>query len=131
MAAGEEEFVPVSFPSMEDDGEYIMECRAVLMGYRPWANVGHVAAWGQSEPAVVKNVKLDKAQPDNEVKYFDDVVMGAVCIGVKAGHTHAIFSRQEGGLISFRVKGLETIEKVPTLEFFRAATDNDKGNAFL
>lgn len=43
--------------------------------------------------------------------------MGAICIGVKAGHTHAIFSRQEGGLISFRVKGLETIEKVPTLEF--------------
>lgn len=54
VAAGEEEFVPVSFPSMEDDGEYIMECRAVLMGYRPWANVGHVAAWGQSEPIVVK-----------------------------------------------------------------------------
>ncbi len=137
--------VPVSFPSMEDDGEYVMECRAVLMGYRPWANVGHVAAWGQSEPAVVKKSKSakeeqegrqsvaegsDKAQPDNEVKYFDDVVMGATCIGVTAGHTHAIFSRQEGGLISFRVKGLETIEKVPTLEFFRAATDNDKGNAF-
>lgn len=145
VAAGEEEFVPVSFPSMEDDGEYVMECRAVLMGYRPWANVGHVAAWGQSEPAVVKKSKSakeeqegrqsvaegsDKAQQDNEVKYFDDVVMGATCIGVTAGHTHAIFSRQEGGLISFRVKGLETIEKVPTLEFFRAATDNDKGNAF-
>ncbi len=94
VAAGEEEFVPVSFPSMEDDGEYVMECRAVLMGYRPWANVGaDVAAWGQSEPAVVKNVKLDKAQQDNEVKYFDDVVMGATCIGVTAGHTHAIFSR--------------------------------------
>jgi len=65
-----------------------------------------------------------------EVKYFDDVVMGATCIGVKAGHTHAIFSRQEGGLISLRIKGLETVEKVPTLEFFRAATDNDKGNRF-
>lgn len=131
VKAGEEEFVPVTFPSMDADGEYVMECRAVLMGYRPWANVGHIAAWGQSEPIVVKNESqsTDVVQ-EGEAKCFDDVVMGATCIGVKAGNTHAIFSRQEGGLISLRCKGLEMIEKVPGLEFFRAATDNDKGNRF-
>ena len=173
IAAGGEEFVPVNFPPMDADGEYVMECRAVLMGYRPWANVGHVAAWGQSEPVVVKNsrAKIDTEinanidnkdidskniafndsksdigrvatahekeavtgqinASDNADECFTDVVMGATCIGVKAAHTHAIFSRQEGGLISLRVKGLETVEKVPTFEFFRAATDNDKGNRF-
>lgn len=131
VKAGEEEFVPVTFPSMDADGEYVMECRAVLMGYRPWANVGHIAAWGQSEPIVVKKEaqSADEVQ-EGEAKCFDDVVMGATCIGVKAGNTHAIFSRQEGGLISLRCKGLEMIEKVPGLEFFRAATDNDKGNRF-
>lgn len=131
VKAGDEEFVPVTFPSMDTDGEYVTECRAVLMGYRPWANVGHIAAWGQSEPIVVKNEaqSADEVQ-ECEAKCFDDVVMGATCIGVKAGNMHAIFSRQEGGLISLRCKGLEMIEKVPNLEFFRAATDNDKGNRF-
>ncbi|CDD63598.1 putative uncharacterized protein [Firmicutes bacterium CAG:882] len=131
VKAGDEEFVPVTFPSMDADGEYVTECRAVLMGYRPWANVGHIAAWGQSEPIMVKNEaqSADEVQ-EGEAKYFDDVVMGATCIGVKAGNMHAIFSRQEGGLISLRCKGLEMIEKVPGLEFFRAATDNDKGNRF-
>ena len=131
VKAGDEEFVPVTFPSMDADGEYVTECRAVLMGYRPWANVGHIAAWGQSEPIMVKNEaqSADEVQ-EGEAKCFDDVVMGATCIGVKAGNMHAIFSRQEGGLISLRCKGLEMIEKVPGLEFFRAATDNDKGNRF-
>ena len=131
VKAGDEEFVPVTFPSMDADGEYVTECRAVLMGYRPWANAGHIAAWGQSEPIVVKNEaqSADEVQ-EGEAKCFDDVVMGATCIGVKAGNMHAIFSRQEGGLISLRCKGLEMIEKVPNLEFFRAATDNDKGNRF-
>lgn len=166
VAPGAEEFVSVKFPSMEEPGEYVTECRAVLMGYRPWAAVGHVASWGQSVPMVTEAIKdenvidaqsdammsgvqnggtgsevqneekmskVQKGEADDSSKEqdsFEDIVMGATCIGVKAGNTHAIFSRQEGGLVSLRCKGLELIERIPRLEFFRAATDNDRGNNF-
>lgn len=131
VAAGEEEFVPVQFPAMEEPGEYITECRAILMGYRPWANVGHVAAWGQSAPYMVKEgEKPGENRACEEAPDFADVVMGAVCIGVKTRTMEAVFSRQEGGMISLSCKGLEMIERVPRLTFFRAATDNDKGNNF-
>ena len=153
VAAGEKEFVPVTFPSMDIAGEYITECRAILMSYRPWANVGHVAAWGQSEAYVI-DMKTEKKtekpydRSDNEEtqtgsgleenkctvkkesdKNFVDVVMGDVCIGVKTNNVHAIFSRFDG-LISYKCKNVEMIERTPKLTFFRAVTNNDSGNGF-
>ncbi len=117
---------PVRYPDMTEPGEYVKEVRAVLMAFRKWAPVGDVVAWGQSEPVTVTGDVADTDAP----AMFDDVIMGNSCIGVKTAGVHAIFSRYEGGLISYRRKGLELIDKVPQLTFWRPVTDNDKGNGF-
>lgn len=118
------EFVPVTFPDMSEPGEYVIESRAVLLAYREWADIGHVAAWGQSKPIVVEK------EPEAVDGEFADIVFGRGAIGVKTDKTHAIFMRAEG-LTSYKCKGLELIESVPKLTFSRADTDNDKGNAHV
>lgn len=125
---GKEEFIPVTYPAMDEPGEYITEARAMLMGYRPWTMPGHLAAWGQSAPIMVKNEATGEA---SEELCFEDVVMGTTCVGVKTKGVHAIFSRFEGGMISYKVKGLELIETTPRITMFRAGTDNDKGNSYV
>ena len=119
---GAKELVALDYPAMD---EYVIEARAILMAYREWAQVGHVAAWGQSRPIVVE----EKEDEDGK-EFFDDIVMGNGCIGIKTHNVHAMFSRWEGGLISYRYKGQELVENVPSLSFWRAPTDNDKGNGF-
>ena len=115
---------PVKYPDMSSPGEYIVEARAILMAYREWANVGHVAAWGQGAP-----VRAEE-QPKTDACCFDDVIMGNGCIGIKTAGVHAVFSRWDGGIISYKYNGNELVENVPSLTFWRAPTDNDKGNGF-
>ncbi len=117
------DFVPIDYPEMTEPGEYVIECRAILMAYREWAPVGHIVAYGQSAPIAVEAPKIGSAEE------FTDVIMGKSCIGVKTAKVHAIFSK-DSGIISYVAKGMELIEKVPRLSFWRAPTDNDIGNGF-
>ncbi len=122
---GTKELVPIEYPEMKEAGEYVIEAKAILMAYREWADVGHVVSWGQSTPIVI-----DDAEVSRPKEFFKDIVMGNSCIGIKTSDVHAIFSRWDGGIISYRYKGMELIENVPSLSFWRAPTDNDKGNGF-
>lgn len=118
------DLVAIDYPKMEELGEYVIECRAILMAYREWAQVGHIVAVGQSAPIVVK------AEPAVCEDEFVDVVMGKVCIGVKTKKAEAIFAKDFGGIMSYKVKGMEMMEKIPRMSFWRAPTDNDMGNGF-
>lgn len=58
------------------------------------------------------------------------IVIGDVTIGVHGENFSYIFSSQTGGLESLKKDEKEWLYRTPKPAFWRAATDNDKGNGF-
>ncbi|RVU70984.1 MULTISPECIES: beta-galactosidase small subunit [Lactobacillus] len=58
------------------------------------------------------------------------VVYGTESLGVHGSDFSYIFSYKFGGLISLKKKGKEWLYRMPTPTFWRATTDNDRGNGF-
>ena len=86
----------------------------------PWAKAGHEIAFGQ------------KVFPQEKTEFSCDealtVVRGKSVVGVRGAHFSAQFSAIHPGLTSYVWAGTELIEKTPLPNFWRAATDNDRGN---
>lgn len=59
------------------------------------------------------------------------VVHGSWNIGVSGRDFKALFSILHGGLVSYRYAGREMIESMPMPNFWRAPTDNDRGNMMM
>ena len=59
-----------------------------------------------------------------------DIVFGDSCIGVKDKDREYIFSLQTKGLESLKKRGVEWLFRSPKPTFWRATTDNDRGNGF-
>ncbi len=57
-----------------------------------------------------------------------ELILGGFNIGVKGDNFHCIFSKMYGGLISLKYFGKEYIDGVVLPNFWRAPTDNDRGN---
>lgn len=58
------------------------------------------------------------------------LIFGDVTLGVSGEDFHYIFSYQTGGLESLSVAGKEWLYRTPKPTFWRATTDNDRGNGF-
>lgn len=58
------------------------------------------------------------------------IVVGDVTIGVLGDNFSYIFSAATGGMESLKKDGKEWLYRTPKPAFWRAATDNDKGNGF-
>jgi Beta galactosidase small chain. len=58
------------------------------------------------------------------------LIFGDVNLGVKGEQFHYLFSYQKNGLESLKVKGHEWLYREPRTAFWRATTDNDRGNQF-
>lgn len=58
------------------------------------------------------------------------VIHGDVTLGVKGEDFEIIFSYQEAGPVSMVYEGKECLYRAPRPAFWRAATENDKGNGF-
>jgi len=58
------------------------------------------------------------------------VIFGDATLGVKGEGFHYIFSYPKGGLESLVKGGKEWLYRVPRPTFWRATTDNDRGNGF-
>lgn len=102
-------------------GEYIVEVSLVLKEDRLWAKKGHEVAFGQYI------YKVDGASEKVEGKPVR-VEMGDVNIGVKGRDFSVIFSKTEGAPISLKYGTKELINRPLRPSFWRAATDNDRGN---
>lgn len=129
----------------EEPGEYCLTVSMVLAEDTLWESAGYEVAFGQ-ETVKVKNkvshrlsVKETK-QPDSRnhaeetrdgncrhTRKIIEVIHGDVNIGVRTETCFAMFSKQEGGIISLVYSGREYITRVPKLSYWRAATDNDSG----
>lgn len=121
VEAGEEKYVELPINDYNSEKEVVLTVSAVLKNDEFWAEAGYEVGFGQ---AVIKgNVKEERC-----TKTKLKVVHGDVNIGIHGDAFKVIFSKQEGGIVSLRYAGKEFITRVPKPYYWRATTDNDRGN---
>ncbi len=118
---GEEATVAFSLPETTGAGEYVVTAQLQLMRDTLWARKGHAVSWDQHVFCVGEKAIEPAALPFQ-------VTDGDVNIGVKGDGFEALFSKNYGGMISYRHNGRELIDAIPKPNFWRAPTDNDNGN---
>lgn len=119
-APGETVKVPVALPQ-RGDGEYAVTAALVLKKPTFWANAGHEAAFGQYV------YKVETAPAAKPVLPPIKVIKSNYYYGVKGEGFAVIFSRDRKTLTSYKYNGVEMIEYMPKLNFWRAPIDNDCG----
>ena len=67
---------------------------------------------------------------ENEGGGYLQLIHGDQYLGIKGDGFHFIFSYTEGGPISLVYEGKECLYRAPRPAFWRASTENDKGNGF-
>ena len=85
-----------------------------------WAKAGHEIAFGQ--------YVFPHAYVPFTCKEALTVVHGKSNVGVRGRNFSAQFSAVQPGLTSYVYAGTELIEQIPMPNFWRAPTDNDRGN---
>lgn len=58
------------------------------------------------------------------------IIYGDAALGVQTKKFQYIFSYEKGGLESLKINNKEWLYRIPTPTFWRATTDNDRGNGF-
>ena len=101
-------------------GEVSATVSFLLSEDTPWAKTGYILmqtqhAWGQWKPTSVSSGRL-RVEDSN----FN--------LGVYTDHVSFLFSHSYQGLISLRINGQEILHDAPKPNFWRAPTDNDRGN---
>ncbi|MDF2612742.1 MAG: beta-galactosidase [Clostridia bacterium] len=101
-------------------GEYAVNISFRLRQDEIWAKADHEVAFGQYVYKVNQSCQMEKLKL--RVEDCD------VNVGVIGNTFHAIFSKNLGGLVSYKYAGKERILTVPMPNFWHAPTDNDRGN---
>ena len=118
-------------------GEYTYRLSAVLKEKVSWAKAGFIVAYGETtktEAAQVGEIADHAAetfttQAAEENKTFR-IVHGDGNLGVHGMDFSVLFSRPAGGIAALRYHGKEWITRPPMPVYWRASTDNDRGNGF-
>jgi beta-galactosidase len=112
---------PLPFKPQTIPGEYAAEVVFRLREDRPWAQMGHEVAFGQG---------VWQVEEPSETAFHPplSVVEGLYNVGVSGENFRVLFSYFGGGLESYRYGGKEMLKTVPMPNFWRAPTDNDRGN---
>ncbi len=106
---------------IKKDAEYSVTVSFVTKEDTRWAKADHEVAFGQ-------NIFEKLPVLEGEKKPFT-VIHGKLNIGVKGENFDVLFSKLNGGLVSYRYAGKEMIEKIPMPNFWRAPIDNDMGSS--
>ena len=106
------------------DEEYFLNVGFVLKAQTIWADKGHEIAFEQFKlPVVFKTCTLTPNQYPDIDTFEDDKtfkILGNVFT--------VVFNTNSGSLASYNYKGMELIKEGPVPNFWRAYTDNDRGN---
>ena len=111
--------LPFEIP--KEAGVYAVTVMFFLRTDTLWGARGQEIAFGQ----YVEEVAAPKSVCNLPIR----TVRGGQTFGVHGEHFSAIFSKNRGGLVSYKYGGREMIEKIPMPNFWRAPNDNDIGNA--
>lgn len=121
-------FIELDFPATEVAGEYLYEVSVRLKADTLWADAGYEISSGQ----MIKQVSAELKEKQTKATEADDgvleVIHGDVNLGVRGDGFHVMFSAAEGGIASLRYEGEEFITRAFKPTYFRALTDNDRGN---
>lgn len=121
VSAGEEKYIELPLDSYTCPEEVVLTVSLILKEDTLWAAKGYEIAFGQK---VIKEKDVVNIISDFKMK----VVHGDVNIGVHGKDFKVIFSKQEGGIVSLRYANKEFITRTPKTFYWRATTDNDRGN---
>lgn len=121
IPAGEAKQIDLPLEEITAPGEYAITVKLCLKEDTLWAKRGHEVAFGQ----MVYKVQEEAQSMTSEKVTVADC---DVNFGVRGEHFHIIYSKSYGGMISYKYKGKECISAMPMPNFWRAPTDNDKGN---
>ncbi|NRT77103.1 glycoside hydrolase family 2 TIM barrel-domain containing protein [Clostridium beijerinckii] len=122
VAPGEEKYIELPIEKYNFLEEIVLTTSLRLVQDTLWAEKGYEVAFGQK---VIKE-KSDMNNHNSESKM--KIIHGDVNIGVHGKDFKVIFSKQEGGIVSLRYNNKEFITRTPKTFYWRATTDNDRGN---
>lgn len=114
------------FEMPEESGEYALTVSFRLKSDTFYAKAGHEVAFGQKVFSVALEGTSDKK---NHCGHRFKIVHGFNNLGVKGDNFEIMFSYVQGGLTSYRYCGKELLKGTVKPNFWRAPTDNDRGNA--
>lgn len=120
---GESVYHKAAVPAFAEPGEYAYQVLALLKKEASWAPEGFETGFGEAVKVLEGESEKAKTKPFT-------VIHGDVNIGIEGEGFFALFSRQEGGLVSLVYDGKEWIKRPPMPVLWRATTDNDRGNHF-
>lgn len=107
----------------KDSGEYIIEVLLTYMEDREYVKKDSEITFGQFIFSKKEKKKQEELLERNLV-----LIDGGFNIGVKGEDFNVIFSKAYGGLLSLNYFGNEYLEEIVRPNFWRACTDNDRGN---
>lgn len=116
-----EKTVKLNIPDCFEKGEYIVEVSLHLNSETLWGEKNHEIVFGQH----VFTVEGEQQQLTG--KKFS-VENSDVNLGVKGENFHIIFSKAYGRLVSVKYNDRQFVNVPPMPNFWRAPTDNDRGN---
>lgn len=101
--------------------ELVLEVSQRLAEPTDWAPAGYELSFGQAV--------IDGMRPMTEAKKPIDgvVTVGRWNAGVQGSGREMLFSRTQGGMVSYAFDGREFVLRRPAITTFRALTDNDRG----
>ena len=119
-------------------GEYALTAALCLKENTLWATRGHEVAFGQSvytktdAPSDISAwLSRNESYVPNEkysAKKNFRVVKSDVNLGAQGDGWSAMFSCSANNFTSYKFNGVELIEEMPQINFWRAPVDNDRGN---
>jgi len=123
VPAGAEGRLELPIAGADEPGDHALIVSFHLNDATPWAEAGFETAFGETtwliEAPVAPAVRRLPLR----------VVHGDLNLGVHVGEEwFALFSRVYAGPVSLRAAGFEVFKRPPRLAFWRAVTDNDRGN---
>ena len=131
----QEETYELPFVIPEEKGEYAVTVSFRLKERTLWAEAGYELAFGQNVVTVSEEGSPEQCGRSGQGDFLPqkaeapELIDGTFNFGVKGADYDALFSMlNKMGLKSYRYGGKEMIELPPRPNFWRAPTDNDKGN---
>lgn len=121
LSAGKSQHFPVQWATVSNRTVCTRNAAVLLLEGTSWAESGHVIAQGQQ--IVGSRIPVCK---DGNVQVVD----GDMNVGVYADGLRAVFSKACGALDSLRDSIGEILDAPVLPTFWRAPTDNDRGNHF-
>ncbi|WP_312645413.1 glycoside hydrolase family 2 TIM barrel-domain containing protein [Hydrogenoanaerobacterium sp.] len=121
LPAGESKHFPIEPEVQISTGITVVEVAVRLKHDTPWAKVGYEIAFGQYTTGEMYIEHREAAL---------QTVQGDVNIGVYGRGFGILFSKMLGTVVSLKSGETELLDGFPTPTFWRATTDNDRGNGF-